>query len=272
MMPATMPETKKSARHGGNLKLARDRHFGSVSSFADPAAKSRETDHSRDWHGSCYITRAWSGVAPVSARKAKHGGKRNSAGRTSNALTGAQVHNLKASTAYAGAIGLPFNRMITIHWQMGGVPLADMAKATGHFLKLLGKALARHGCASAYVWAHENGEGKGGHVHILAHVPAEMVQRITKLQRRWLHTITCRTYQARTIKSVPIGGRLGMEQRNPDHHAVNLASALAYICKGAPQQVLNAHGIDRAHEPGGHIIGKRFGTSENIGAKARGRG
>ncbi len=147
-----------------------------------------------------------------------------------------------------------------------------MAKATYRFTDLLTKALARHGSPTAWLWTHENvpgnGHNKGGHCHLLAHVPADLVSRLTALQRGWLRRITGQPYRARVIHSKPIGGRLGLEAGNPDLHAVNLEVALAYVLKGASPEAASQFGLER-WEPGGRVIGKRCGTSQNIGAKAR---
>jgi hypothetical protein len=176
--------------------------------------------------------------------------------------------NLTAAEAHARKIGLPFTRMLTIHWEAAGVPLAGMAKATSRFLDLLTKALARHGSQTAWLWSHEAGDRKGGHCHLLAHVPAELVSTLTRLQRGWLRRITGQAYRARVIRSKPIGGRLGLETGNPDLHAINLEAALGYVLKGASPEAASCFGLDRL-EPGGRVIGKRCGTSQNIGAKAR---
>ena len=210
------------------------------------------------------------GVAADLPRKPGRGGARNRADRESDALSEANVANLIAATAHADAIGLPFTRAICIHWESAGVPLSGMAKATGRFTALLAKFLARHRCGAAWLWTHENGERKGGHCHMLAHVPAALVSALTRLQLGWLRGISGKPYRKRVIHSEPIGGRLGLEKGNPELHFANLAVAFGYLCKAAPQSVLNAAGIRRQHEPGGRVIGKRCGTSQNIAAKARG--
>ena len=51
-------------------------------------------------------------------------------------------------------------------------------------------------------------------------------------------------------------------------HSVNLNAAIAYVLKGANQKAASEFGLS-ALKPGGRIIGKRCGTSQNIGAKAR---
>jgi hypothetical protein len=196
------------------------------------------------------------------------GGAHNRADRESHALTSAQIANLEAAERHARAIGLPFTRMITIHWQAAGVALADMVKATGRFLDLLTKALARHKSKTAWLWILENGDRKGGHCHLLVHVSAALVSLLTRRQMGWLRRITGKPYRKRVIHSDPIGGRLGLEAGNPELHAINLAAALGYVLKGASHKAASQFGLKRL-EPGGRVIGKRCGTSQNIGAKAR---
>ena len=198
----------------------------------------------------------------------RRGGARNLASIENHGLKCAQIANLLAAAPHADALSLPFTRMITLHWEAAGVPLAEMRKATGRFIDLLTKALARHGSGVAWLWVHENGDGKGGHCHLLAHVPADLVPIVTALQRGWLRKITGKPYRARVIHSKPIGGRLGLEIGNPDLHAINLEAALAYVLKGASPEAASQFALERL-EPGGRVIGKRCGTSQNIGAKAR---
>jgi hypothetical protein len=196
------------------------------------------------------------------------GGARNRATRESYELTTAQIVNLMAAERHAAAIGLRFTRMLTIHWQAAGVPLANMAKATGLFTDLMAKMMARHGSGTAWLWTHENGDGKGGHCHLLAYVPAEHVKRLSALQKGWLRRITGKPYRARVIHSKPIGGRLGLEVGNPELHAVNLQVALGYVLKGASDEAASRFGL-KLRQAGGRVIGKRCGTSQNIGAKTR---
>jgi hypothetical protein len=158
--------------------------------------------------------------------------------------------------------------MITIHWEAAGVPADRMAAATGRYVGLLTKALARHGSATAWLWTHESGDRKGRHCHLLSHVPAALVPRVTALQRGWLRRIAGKPYRARVVLSRPIGGRMNMRFSNPDVHAKNLDVALSYVLKGASPDAAMLFGLVRT-EPGGRIVGKRCGTSQNIGAKAR---
>jgi hypothetical protein len=149
-----------------------------------------------------------------------------------------------------------------------GVPPEHMARAIGRFTDLLTKALARHGSSTAWLWVHENGEDKGGHCHLLAHVPPALVPLVVGLQRGWLRRITGEPYRARVIRSRPIGGLLGLEEGNPALHAINLVAALSYVLKGASEAAAEKFNLERL-ERGGRIVGKRCATSQNIGAKAR---
>lgn len=209
-----------------------------------------------------------SGVVALSADPVRRGGANNSARRESYSLKAPQIANLLAAGRHAMLIGLPFNRMITIHWEAAGVPLAYMAKATGRFVDLMSKALARHGSRTAWMWVHENGDKKGGHCHLLAHVPAHLVTVVTRLQRGWLRQITGKPYKARVIHSKPIGRRLGWEISNPPSHATNLETVLDYIFKEADRNSIAQFGLTR-YELGGRVIGKRCATSQNIAKKAR---
>ena len=273
MIAAAMPKPHNGGRHGGTLKLHREAAFGEVSNAPrQPQATRTAPLDPSDWHGPChntYITRAQGlGGPALSTSSTGRGGARNRADRESHALTAAQIGNLKAAECHAEKIGLPFTRMISIHWEAAGVSLTGMAKATGRFTDLMAKALARHGSDTAWLWVHENGDGKGGHCHLLIHVPADLVPVVTALQRGWLRRITGTRYQAGVIHSKPIGGRLGLEVGNPDLHAVNLEAALAYVLKGVMPKAASQFALERL-EAGGRIIGKRCGTSQNIGPKAR---
>lgn len=267
MTSAAMPKQPTCERHGGALKLHRGATFGEVS--IAPLQPQLPADSPVVAHGTAlainYLTL---GVSALSAGGTGRGGARNRADRESHALTVAHIANLRAAERHAEKIGHPFTRMVSIHWEAAGVPLADMAKATGRYTDLMTKALARHGSGTAWLWTHENGDRKGGHCHLLAHVPADLVPVLTGLQRGWLRRITGKPYRARVIHSKPIGGRLGLEKGNPDLHAINLEAALAYVLKGACPEAASRFGLERL-EPCGRVIGKRCGMSQNIGAKAR---
>jgi hypothetical protein len=262
-----MTKPLSSALHGGSFETSPFCGFGEVSKAA-PQPQMPCNLPIPETGTAVAINYLRLGVAAHLPCSTGRGGARNRADRESHALTAAQIGNLEAAERHARAIGLPFTRMITIHWQAAGVALADMVKATGRFLDLLAKALARHKSKTAWLWTLENGDRKGGHCHLLVHVPAALVSILTRLQKGWLHRITGNPYRARVIRSKPIGGRLAMETGNLELHSINLAVALGYVLKGANAEAAEQFGLERL-EAGGRIIGKRCGTSQNIGAKAR---
>jgi len=266
-MLTDLPKTRNIARYGRALKLHRESAFGEVS-ISPPPPQSSVLPPFFKTGTTVAINDSSLSAAPLLVCGMGRGGARNRAERESYALTAAHITNLMAAQRHAQKIGLPFTRMITIHWEAAGVPLVGIAKATGRFTDLLAKALRRHGSQSAWIWIHEGGEGKGGHCHLLAHVPSHLVPIVTGLQLGWLRKITGKPYRARVLHSKPIGGRLGLEKNNPDLHAINLETALGYVLKQACLKAVSECELKRL-EPGGRVIGKRCGTSQNIGAKAR---
>jgi hypothetical protein len=267
-----MPKPLDSDRHGGTFETSPNPRNGEVSIVRAELLKpvNQAIAETGTAPAIKYITPS---VAANCASSPGRGGARNRADRVSHALKAKQIANLIAAERHADAIGLPFTRMTTIHWEAAGVPLRDMARATGRFIDRLTKALIRHGSGTAWLWVHENvpgsGHDKGGHCHLLYHIPAEHVDRVVRLQKRWLRAITRRPYRKGVIHSRPVGFLLGIEIGNPALHFENAQVALGYVCKGAPQAVLDAAGIDRQHEPQGLIIGRRCSTSENTGPSAR---
>jgi hypothetical protein len=269
MKPAAMPIHEPYTRRGGVLELHRGMTFGEVSNDPQPVLSSIQSKGS-GFGTELAISNLPLGVPVLSHRTLCRGGPRNLRNRESHGLTAAQIANLIAAEAYARQTGRPFTRFISVHWEAAGVPLPDMVRATGRFLDLMTKTIARHGGQTAWVWVHENGPGKGGHAHLLVHVPGDLVAVLTRLQRSWIKRITGKTYRARVLHSRPIGARVGQERTNPAVHAVNLATTLAYVLKGATPSAAATLCLGR-REPGGLVIGKRCGASQNIGAGARKR-
>ena len=267
-MHSAMRLALNSATHGRRLKLHQVPGFGEVSKVA---GQPQPPEMSTICAGGTDVALRYLdlGVPVLSTSKAgRRGGARNSAVRATVELTAAQSDNLIAAACYATEIGLPLTRMITIHWQSSGVPLQLMAATTGRFIDLLTKALARHGSKTAWLWVHENGNRKGGHCHLLVHVRTVHVPVIMHLQVGWLRRITGQPYRRRVIKSDPIGRKLGLETKNPELWTENADKTLGYILKGIDPNAPLAASLPRL-EPGGRVIGKRCGTSQNIGRKAR---
>ncbi len=271
MMIAAMT---KPAMAAPVLKLHPNAVFGEVSKTGH--SLQTRTDRANPETGTMHAVSYFPLGVPVlfTCTTGKRGGARNRRDRVSHGMTLSQVGKIIEATDHAARIGLPFNRMITVHWQAAGIGPEGVVQATGRYLDMLSKALSRRqsqsqpGTATAWLWVQENGHRKGAHVHILAHVPTSLADLVKHRQRGWLRSITGNPYRASVIKSDPIGGRLGVETSNPPHHAANLNAALAYVLKGATAEAAQAFELTRL-EPGGRCIGKRCGFSQNIGPKAR---
>lgn len=218
---------------------------------------------------------------------ARHwGGRRNSATRTSSSLSLNQAAQIVEAAQFAAAIGLPFNRHVTIHWERAGIPDCRAAWATGRFMKLASDWVAKRGGRIAWAWVRENGDSKGSHAHILLHLPSHLITgkngsglasdntprkqraRLGNMPRRWLRLIAGKPYRAGTIRTERIGGTAGVAHSAPAAYRINLAAVVGYILKGACPAAARALGLERL-EAGGTITGKRAATSQNIGRAAR---
>jgi len=203
-------------------------------------------------------------LVPVSSR----GGAINRRDRLSSALTLKAATGLTEAASFALAIGLGLNRFVTIHWQTAGA--SDDLAATGQWLKLAGDWIRSRGGQFAYLWVRENGPDKGAHVHILMHLPPDLAHGFNRRQQGWVKA--CGAKRKRNVLySRPIG-------RNYHHYSsgwidgrcydANLSETLDYVLKGADDAARAGLGIKRS-EHGGHVVGKRCGTSVSLGASVR---
>lgn len=186
-----------------------------------------------------------------------HGGARNRADRVSDYLTLEQARKIIAALANAERQSKFINRHIIVHWEAMGVSDSRAMWATTKWLKVFREWTDGE---TAYVWTRENGDGKGSHLHMMAHLPAGKRWHGARA-RRWLERISGNPYKAGAIKTRCITG-----SRSPDSpsYAENLQTVAAYVLKGVAPDTAAALDID--HEPGGRIIGKRSGISQNIAA------
>lgn len=197
----------------------------------------------------------------------KHGwgGARNSALRTSYYLTVGQCLGLLEAADHAARIGLPFNRHWTVHYEKAGISEADAMRFVRRLLKLANDYARRHGGRLAAIWCRESGKGKGGHVHIVLHLPADLP--LAGKTRRWVGLAggKCR----RSVSVVrSIAGNLKAAEHGGAHYQRNVAIVRQYALKGASKDAGEALGLD-CFGIGGLIVGKRCGWTENIGKAAR---
>jgi hypothetical protein len=199
------------------------------------------------------------------------GGARNKANRRSLVIALRGAVNVHEATWFALAIGLGFNRFTTIHWERGRVE--DGYFATMRFLQLASAWVRSQGGEWAFVWVRENGPKKGEHVHILMRIPPALAKGFRRRQAGWIKACGAVRNEGVT-HSVPIGWSLANADQTGyarEHYERNLAEVLDYVLKGAGKDARGKLGL-RRREPSGVIVGKRCGTSQNIGEMARRRG
>jgi hypothetical protein len=181
-------------------------------------------------------------------------------------LTSCQVSNVRKAAEFAAALGLPLNRFITINWEAAGV--SDGTLATGFFLKHARDWLRRRGRQFASVWVQERGHRVGQHVHMLVHLPPDLARRFSELQQGWLKACGAKRRRG-TIKSRPVGRSYRSALLDSQTYRLNLKRVLAYILKQRRHPRLG--GAARKAVARSLVLGKRCGTSENIGRLARSR-
>lgn len=188
------------------------------------------------------------------------GGFRNSASRVGDCINPLKAIELVEAARCAMAIGLPFNRHLTVHWAKAGLTDCQAAAATGRMIKLIRDWVRKNGGEVAYAWVRENGMDKGTHSHILLHIPQGLSLAFT---RRWYRLATGwqGRVPGRALKSVCIGGSASSGQSGSEWYIANLAKLLAYVLKGTNEQTGIALGL-ADHAVGGSIIGKRIGIAQ----------
>jgi hypothetical protein len=176
--------------------------------------------------------------------------------------------NVHEAAWFTLAIGLGFNRHTTIHWERGEVK--NGLRATVRFLELASAWVRSQGGEWTFVWVRENGPDKGEHVHILMRIPPALAKGFRRRQAGWI-----KACGAVRRAGVTHSERIGLSLSNADqtgyareHYERNLAEVLDYVLKGAGNDAQRKLGL-RRREPGGVIVGKRCGTSQNIGEGAR---
>lgn len=204
-------------------------------------------------------------MLPAGSARDGWGGARNRADRVSEYLTRRQCERLIAAAEFSVAVKRPFNRHWTVHYERAGIAEADGARFVGHLLRLASAYARRHGGEMSAVWVRENGDGKGGHVHILLHLPDGLTLR--NRTRRWIERAGG-TYRRGVSRVDPIGRQLCAAQKGDAHYRANLDAALAYLLKGASAEASEELGLARWGE-GGKVVGKRCGRTQNVAQVSR---
>ena len=185
-------------------------------------------------------------------------------------ISSSATYGLVEAQAFAREVGMPFNRFITISWFKADIDDEQAPGVIAHFLKMAGGWLrSQHGqLAWLYVRECDPRSAIGSHVHILAHVPPRLATSFGRRTRGWIVGATGKRYVKGTIKSRAVGRSSMTFENNLDAYVVNLAQVMAYVLKGAAPEARRVLNLPGPFRPG-PVVGKRVGTSQNIGKAAR---
>lgn len=170
-------------------------------------------------------------------------------------------------------IGLGLNMLVTINFGLTSIRPEEATAAfgrlrTNHFNKWCRRPRKGRGtpCEPTYCYYFENardgvafekiseGVPHNVHVHWEAHVPPKRQHEFRLLVREWLDFISGEMSAENAVDIKPIFDGRGLR---------------AYSLKGAQKSVADHFGAGSRQEDQGLIIGRRTGTSANIGAAAR---
>ena len=166
------------------------------------------------------------------------------------------AENIVMAAGFADQLGLPLNRFVTVRWE-GRQSIGTIQTRQGLLIERMSKWLRYRNVPPAYLWVIENGLARGLHSHILIHVPSEHLKAFKRKAPTWIDgTIDKSTVDVRRTRY----GH-GLDRLN------GLKGRLRYILKGGDEQVSRLISVDLKHQ--GTVAGKRSGTSQNIGVKAR---
>jgi len=199
--------------------------------------------------------------------KRSWGGARNRADRKSHALTDAQVDEINTAANFAISTGWTFQRHWTVLYERAGIAEHDAARFIGKLLDLVSKQARRAGGILTALWVREMGNVKGGHVHILLHLPAGLSLR--NRTQRWIETAGG-TYcpsvsRVKRVRWTSIKSDNFVSNTRARANAMNVAR---YLMKSSRIEKGQLMGLEK-YGSGGHIVGKRMGSTQNIGKAAR---
>ena len=175
--------------------------------------------------------------------------------RPTKCLTARQVQGLFDAAAHAKFIGAPLNRHVIISLRDAPGRAQD---ALGCILERVSKWGRYRGLQMAWLWTLEYGHRHGVHVHLLMHTRrGSRTALLGELRKLVRGVLRAKRLENTTIRFKRVG-RLGTKVDK---------GVLHYVCKNCSPIAARRFAIDPS--PHAAILGKRCGTSENIGPSAR---
>ncbi len=185
-----------------------------------------------------------------------HGGARLNARRPSTALSYKDCSNLASAAVIAHKIHHPFNRFITTLWERAGIDPFECVKATGRFIKYAGDWMRCHGRKLIWMWVQERGDWNGAHVHMLLHVPPDLITGFRPMHMRWVKQIIPGKYQKGVSQMDTIGSPMA-PLHSPDYYRSLLMAKVHYLLKCAPKEFEVQLGMDQWRTPHSAYWGRR---------------
>ncbi|MBN8819303.1 MAG: hypothetical protein J0I80_11380 [Sphingomonas sp.] len=187
--------------------------------------------------------------------------------RTTVSLSTAQVRLIQNAVDHADRIGLPLNRMITVDWTLAGI--TDPQASRQHLLGLIYDWMRSRGHASAHVWVMENGPRHGVHSHVLMHVPPSLRKDFNRLFRSWRKQVGI-PWKRYVVHSRHVGltANAAFAKGDRASYLHNAHAATAYILKAASASARRSAGLSGRYAQFSEVVGKRCGTSRNLGESA----
>lgn len=169
-----------------------------------------------------------------------------------------QAANIMEAVSFAKAIGLPLVAHLTIDWAVTKVGDDPDGRLFAKVREGLHKWFDRRGIELAGAWARECPDGDVEHCHLLFHLPHDYRQGPKLIE---VEEAICRLVDRHGGGISDDGAIKLVLWPNPDGK---------YLIKGGGPKVWKRFRLRREHRRlQGTIHGKRCGTTENIGARAR---
>ena len=174
----------------------------------------------------------------------------------------ASAENAVQAVGFADLIGLSLNRHLTVSWESAQC-IGRVQDIQGRFLERFSKWIRYQGSLPVYVWSIENGYTLGYHSHIFCHVPRQHLKGFRSKLPKWIDGDVDQAGPVQTFKVTTIKYGAGVDRLN------RLKGVTRYILKAANDDTAQMFNIVQRPDKAGIVTGKRLGTSQNIGRKAR---
>ena len=264
-----IPRARERDGHGSAIESG-DKRDAEPNKRSDTRARERENlrtyekgfgniPHARAT-GVCQRRKMGADNLATSRVRGTWGGARNRRDRVTTALSQRHAEGVLQAMAVADLAGMPLTRHWIVDYEMAGIADRDGAAFVGRLLIFLRRYARAQGESFAAVWVREVGVRNGAHVHIAFHLPRGW--RLGFLTRRWIKAAGGR-YSKGVSYIRPIGGSLNCAWTSPALYRENLERLGNYFTKGSESAVAAELGLELL-KPGGAIIGKRWGRTQNL--------